>query len=504
MRIAVLLDRARVFRWHLALIEALKAHGADVTVRFRRTSDPLPTLLTAILDFDRARGHTSADRFATHMAPEALRDLKQADGMAVDVTLDLSAGNTIARQTGPVVRPLYDGSVKDYALFHALLDRKAPQLAIWHSDYKHVFVIGQPARDDPLVLSRSFDQVISRLIEGLVRFFGGGPQTFQTAPPPSATSSAAEPMALSAMWYALARGRKKLRRASHLFSGNAPRWSVAWRAMDAIAPTSGVVALARYKVIDDGGSRMFSDPHLFCHDGVTHCFVTETPEATGIAAIAHLTLSGSGGSDVTTVLRKEDGLRRPCVFAFDGDIWLIGDTTEGGVDLYRARHFPDDWVFEKRLISAALHAPEFFANYGRFWIFGTSPAYQSSLHDGLTLYWADTLLGPWRAHERNPVLIDAACAEAAGALWRDGTTIMRLGQDHASKRGGINSKQVLRLSENVYDESTAGHIGFAARSGLTGPMMLARAGGFEALDFYASPSAVRAALKGSAREQLRD
>lgn len=500
MRIAVLLDRARVFRWHLALIEALKVHGADVVVGFRRTSDPLPILLTVILDFDRARGHTSAERFATHMAPEALGDLKQADGPAADVTLDLSTGNAIERQTGPVVRPLYNGSVKDYALFHALLDRKAPQLAIWHSDHKHVFVIGQPARDDPLVLSRSFDQVISRLIEGLVRFLCEGAERFEAAPAPSATSSAAEPMALPALWYGLARLRRKLRRGSDLFSGNAPRWSVAWRTMEAIAPTSGVVALARYKVIDDGSSRMFRDPHLFYHDGVTHCFVTETPEATGIDAIAHLTLAGSGGSEVTTVLRKEDGVRRPCVFASDGDIWLIGDTAEGGVDLYRARRFPDDWVFEKRLISAALHAPEFFVGDGRCWIFGTSRAYQSSLYDGLTLYCADTLLGPWRAHERNPVLIDAASAEAAGALWRDGTTIMRLGQDHARKRGGINLKQVHRLSENVYDETAAGHIGFAARSGLSGPMTLTRAGGFEALDFHASPSAVRAALKGSARD----
>lgn len=498
MRIAVVLDRARLFRWHLALADALKACGNEVLVRFRACSDPLPTSLTVVLDFDRARGHTSSDRFSMHMDPAAFAALKLADGAAVDMTLDLSTGVAIERQAGPVVRPLYDGSVRDYALFHALFERRAPHLTIWHSERMEVFDIGRPSLDDPLVLSTSFDQVTSRLVEGLVRLFSGGPRALRQIPRPprSRTSGASEPILQSALGYGLARARRKLRRAADLFSGDGPRWYSAWRGIgnDELLK-GGPARLATYRILEDDGNRTFADPCLFSHQGVVHCFVTEMPEATGIAAISYLPLETGGAGKARTVLAGEEGLRRPFIFVRDGAVWLLADRAGGGVDLYRAKRFPDEWAFEMRLIDDPLHAPTFFEHDGSAWICGTSQAFQSSENDGLVLYCADTLVGPWRAHSRNPVLVDGRSARPAGALWQQGEATYRPGQDHCDPHGGVHVKRILSLSADDYEEEESAGFAFPPRRGLSGPFTVTRGGGFEVIDFLARPSAVRAAFR---------
>ncbi len=52
MRIAVRLDRSRLLRWHLTLIEALQQNGHAVAAEFRPRTDPLPASLLAMLEFD--------------------------------------------------------------------------------------------------------------------------------------------------------------------------------------------------------------------------------------------------------------------------------------------------------------------------------------------------------------------------------------------------------------------------------------------------------------------
>lgn len=498
MRIAVLLDQARLFRWHLALIEALKAGGHDVSVRFRAGKDPLPTTLTVILDFDHARGHTSAERFSTHMVPEAFARLLRPDGSPSDVTLDLSTGTAAEPQAGPVVRPLYNGSERDYAFFHALFDRRPPHLAIWHSDWPHVFAIGRPALDDPLVLSKAFDQAISRLVEGLVRFFAEEAEFFRAAPPPprSRSSRETEPLLLSAFWYGWARTRRKLRRAADLFSGDGVRRYTAWRPISDTEPRpSGALQLAAFRIVEDDGARMFSDPCITEDKGVAHCFVTETPEATGVASVAHLTLGSRGAGPARTILSSGDGLARAFVFPSDGDRWMLAERAAGGVDLYRARRFPEDWVFETRLIAERLRSPTYFEYGGRRWLCGTSQAFESSEYDAFALYSADSVLGPWRAHRRNPVLVDGASAKPAGSLWRENGMLYRPGEDLIRPSGGVSIKRVDALTGSDYEEEASGRIAFAQRQGLVGPSTLTRGGGFEAIDFFARPSAVRASFR---------
>ena len=505
MQIAVHLDRARLFRWHLALIETLSAAGHMVSVRFRDTSDPLPTSLTAILDFDRVRNRSSSDRFSTHLKPSAFAPIAVDSGIEPAVTLDLSSAANIQRLPGRVLRPAYDGSPKDYALFHALLDRRAPRLTIWDSAASEPIAIGTPALEQPSRLANSLDQATSRLVEGLARYVDElDEDDVVTALPAVVHPTTADRSILnSAGGFLSARAIRKFGRARDKLAGSGPRWHVAWRAIDATTSIQpGHLNLADFSVLTDDGYRFYADPFLFEHDGQCHLFVEELPNATGTGVISHCVRDRSGAfSRPAPVLKTQFHLSYPYVFKHDGEIWMMPEqSAAGGLDLYRCVNFPDTWVHARRLIDGRIHDATLFEHDGRLWIAAGCEAYQSSTWDGLSLFWATSLLGPWQPHARNPVIIDARSARPAGPLWRQGEALYRPAQDCSGGYGGaLTLKRITTLTPDAFTEETAGSLSFPDAQNLLGPHTIGRAGGIEVIDLYARPSAIRAAFRGALR-----
>lgn len=523
MRITVLLDRARLFGWHLAVIEALRSAGHAVCIRFRETQEPLPTSLTAILDFDRARGHTSSDRFSTHLKPLDFETHDDLTGPPSAITLDLSSASTIQRLAGPVVRPVYDGSPKDYALFHALLDRHGPHLTLWHSEYPSPFDIGTPALDTPSRLATSLDQTTSRLVEGIVRFFRSSPERF----PVAATASVLRPkdtessILSSARGFLTARTLRKARRMSDMFSGNAPRWHVAWRALtDSVPVAPGTLHLPDYRVLADDSERCYSNPFILEHDGAAHVFVAELAEATGVSVISHVVLGAGKNQTPQPVLKSASHLGYPFVFERDGHVWMMpGQSSGAGLDLYRCTDFPGTWVRECRLIDECIHNATLFEHSGLLWIAAGCQAFQSSASDGLALFWADALTGPWHPHALNPVVVDAHSARPAGALWRAGGQLYRPSQDCSGQDwsdqessgpdypGGVaralTVNRITGLTRDTFAEVTAGALSFPRNQHLLGPHAIGRGAGIEVIDLYARPSAIRAAFRAGFRAEIR-
>lgn len=503
MQICVHLDGARLFRWHLALAQALGAAGHDVVVSFVDTPEPLPTSLTAVLDYDRARSRTGADRFSTRLHAAAFAAYARYAGGAYDLMIDLSSASRVRTHPGRVVRPLYDGSFKDYALFNAVLSQQAPALAVSDSASRdHVWLIGQPAIETPWRPAASLDSIAARLIAGLTRvaaeIAGGAAPRHEK---PEQTSFAARSTVLTAsLSLARARLQRKSARLSEKLSGNAAKWHVAWRRIeDAAPPVAQTLRLSDWRVLPDQGTRYFADPFVFVHDGVTHVFIEEVPDATGRGIISHFTLSAAGEpSDITPVLDTGSHLSYPFVFEDAGEIYMLPESSAaGGLDLYRAARFPDRWEKAARLIEGRAHDATFFRHEGQLWIAAGSEAPQSSSWDGLSLFTAETLLGLWRAHPGNPVLIDAGAARPAGALWTatDGS-LMRPAQDCTSGYGHrLTLRRITRLDGTAFAEETAGAIAFAPETGILGPHTLSRGGGFELIDLYAKPSALRAGYR---------
>ncbi len=505
MFIAVHLDQARLFRWHWALIKALRERGHEVSVQFRDTSEPLPTSLTAILDFDHVRTRAAPDRFSTHLSAAAFAGEaappSASRASAPDVSIDLSVASRVKRIDGRVLRVCYDGEPKDYALFHALLDGRAPQLSVLDTEGMRHWMIGLPALEMPSRLAPSLDQTTSRLVEGLLRIIARI-SAGEHAPVPHETSSEE----LSGQSILQAAGsfasRRALRKAASLrdrITGNAPRWHVAFRRVGDEAPKAASLNLSDFKILPDDGKRFYADPFIFVHDRVRHVFVEELPDDTGTGIISHFQISDDGeASRPHPVLKQPFHLSYPFVFERDGTIYMLPEqSAAGGLDLYRAQSFPHTWVHDARLIDGHLHDATLFEHGGLLWIAAGTQALQSSTWDALSLFWATSLKGPWTPHEKNPVRIDARSARPAGPLWRDVRGhLIRPAQDCSGGYGSRLTLSVIRdLTPQTFDEEPAGIIEFGGGLPLLGPHTIGRGGGFEVIDLYARPGAIRAGYR---------
>jgi hypothetical protein len=113
------------------------------------------------------------------------------------------------------------------------------------------------------------------------------------------------------------------------------------------------------------------------------------------------------------------------------------------------------------------------------------------LDDELHVFHAESPLGEWRAHQRNPVKSDVRSARPAGAMfWRDGA-LHRPAQVCAPLYGsGISLNRVLRLTPTDYAEREtqrllpAGRAGLPGRHALLGIHTLNRAGELTVVDAF--------------------
>jgi hypothetical protein len=206
-----------------------------------------------------------------------------------------------------------------------------------------------------------------------------------------------------------------------------------------------------------GDARVYADPFLFEHQGRHHLFCEEVPRGSKQGVISHteLHLDGTSAQAPTPVLRAPYHLSYPCVFAHDGEIFMIPETsTAQRVELYRATSFPDSWVRDAILIDDILAVDTtFFEHDGRLWLFTAVAAPGASYSDELHLFWAERLRGPWRAHVRNPVVSDVRGARPAGAIQRWGSRIVRPVQDCSRRYGwAVSFREIDNLSDTAYAE----------------------------------------------------
>ena len=96
---------------------------------------------------------------------------------------------------------------------------------------------------------------------------------------------------------------------------------------------------------------------------------------------------------------------------------------------------------------------------GRWWMFVTLCVAGGPRADEVSLFHADTPLGPWHPHRANPIVSDAAHARPAGALYLDGDALIRPSQD---ARGGyghaVTLSRIDRLTTSEYHETPIGSI----------------------------------------------
>jgi hypothetical protein len=523
MNVEVRVDRQHTWSWHVVLIAALVADGVRVRVVSVETRGRRPAWMRAILAMEAPH---EALRPVPFEALAAAADAGSADrdsdiGTAEpELVLDLSAEEIPERGDGVrTLVPLFDGRPGEERLWAAVLAQRAPRLSLADSTRDRPIAIGQPAIDVPHAVKRSLGQVLVRLIEGIVI-------NVTAAAPVAITPVAecgggyrvrAEIPALSVLPSMVT--RKLAAKAASMAAALRPdlqdKWAVAWRRHPGRAPafSDRPLSLADYNVLPDDGRRYYADPFLIARDGAIHCFVEEFPYATRRGIISHTLLRDDGtAATPRPVLETGHHLSYPQVFVDRGEVYMLPEQHEaGGLILYRAARFPDQWEPVARLIDEPVHDATLFQASGRWWIRATmaGPAGMrwGTSWDSAYLWSADDLLSTWTRAGRGPVRIDAARSRPAGPLLRDGGMTYRPVQDCSAGYGCAVEIEEFDDANPAAPGRRVARLSFTPGTGLSGPHALSRipsgAATFEAIDVFASGYDIAVAHRAPRRPPLQ-
>jgi hypothetical protein len=151
------------------------------------------------------------------------------------------------------------------------------------------------------------------------------------------------------------------------------------------------------------------------------------------------------------VVDQDYDLAYPYVFQWEDEYYMIPEPHgEPSVPLYRATSFPDQWVYEKDLLSGDIFiSSTVFQHDGMWWMFAIR-----SGNETLRLFYAKQLKGQWTEHPQSPVVEkDLNTARPAGRPFIYEGELYRVGQDCAPTYGNkVHAFRITELSTTEYAE----------------------------------------------------
>ena len=243
------------------------------------------------------------------------------------------------------------------------------------------------------------------------------------------------------------------------------QWSIAYR-FGGDDPGNGPVnwsgSLDGFFRLDPPKGAWWADPFPIERDGRFWIFFEELPAGASKAHISVVEVDKSGkASEPIKVLERDYHLSYPFLVEEEGALFMIPETADNGtVEIYRCVEFPAKWQLERVLLKgmfaadATLHREESAPpGQPRWWMFANAAAPGGDVNDELHLFSADSLLGEWTPHRRNPVKSDVRGSRPAGRLFRRGDGLFRPGQICTPIYGaGIALQRVTRLTPDEYAE----------------------------------------------------
>lgn len=263
------------------------------------------------------------------------------------------------------------------------------------------------------------------------------------------------------------------------------QWFVAYRRREAGLPTSATFRGAT--VLVPTRDRMFADPCLVDRCSSSYLFFEQLifAENKGVISCCELTPDGRT-TPPEIVLERSYHLSYPYVFFVGEDAYMLPETgANRTVELYKAESFPTDWRFQATLLDGVWAVdPTLIEHDGLYWLFANVAVEEASRNDELSLFSAESLLGPWEPHPRNPIVSDARCARPAGRPFLDDDgSLIRPSQDCSGGYGSaVVFNRVEELSGTEYRERSVGTLGTQWYPGNRGTHTYTRTEIWEAID----------------------
>ena len=414
-------------------------------------------------------------------------------GQTHDLVIDFNGDAIEFAADAATLIPLYDGAPGEVTLMHALLDGRAPLLAIGlrrpGDGGARLVATALPALKEPRIFTLSLERVLSQMSEMIVRTvksFAAGRLDVEEPPVPGLPPLATPRVVGAGAFLAKTLREKVAARLSRLVA-HQDHWRIGWRWTigDEIASHLTLPA-APYSFLADDARRFYADPFVLWRGGLAHVFCEEFPYATGKGVISVFTIERDGAaSQPRIVLEKPFHLSYPMVFERDGQVYMIPETSANRtVELYRATRFPDQWVLESTLLrDVSASDATLLEQDGRLWLFAALADSGGSDWDTLGIFHALRLTGPWTPHAANPVLVDAGSARPGGMMFKRDGALIRTAQDCREGYGsGLALCRVDRLDPENYAQSVLARLGPRPSWGANGLHTLNAACGLEVID----------------------
>lgn len=242
-----------------------------------------------------------------------------------------------------------------------------------------------------------------------------------------------------------------------------------------------------FTVVEPPLDRFWADPFPIQRAGRYYVFFEEYPYATAKGHISVVSLDSNGKiGSAQIALELPHHLSYPNVFEWRGELYMLPEAADSErVQLYRCLDFPNGWEPVGVPLEGIAGADPTVARIGdRWWLFLTLRAPGTdSWDDELHLYSADTPLGPWTPHPRNPVKSDVRSARPAGRVFEHGGDFYRPAQDCSVRYGyGMTIHRIVRVDERNYQEVPVAIIRPDWRPGLLATHTLNAAGDLTVID----------------------
>ncbi len=235
------------------------------------------------------------------------------------------------------------------------------------------------------------------------------------------------------------------------------QWFVAYKFPDRLDLAPGLVGFVKMLPPKD---RFWADPFALRVNGEYYIFLEEYLHRAkkGHISVVKLGPQGEAWSDPVKIIERDYHLSYPFVFSWNSDFYMVPESgANGTVEMYKCLSFPYEWQFEQVLIPDIRGAdPTLTEIDGTWWMFVATKPYDVVADDNymeLSLFFADTPLGPWKPHRRNPVKSDTRSSRPAGSLFRRNGNLYRPAQDCSRKYGyAVSINRIVTLTRTDFAE----------------------------------------------------
>ncbi len=415
-------DPKRPRAWIAAAVRSMQAAGHTVQLRWIDAATPAPRYLECLFALEkrllqsrRASGTDLVDRDTIAASPP---------GDSIDIVVDFTDAPAREAATPSYLRPLFNGEAGEVGAVTAILAGDMPVVELRDEVIGEIIDRGHPSSEVANGLSGALDSLMIRTVTLVIANLTGVPRPpLQVAPSSQRRDIAVAPR------FVLSGLVKHALRKIYRWACYAPQWHIGWR----ITGDAGVwrnhdLTGAPWHRLKERPHNFAADPFAVTWQGRTVVFFEELDHRVGKGIIAAIEFDEHGPvGEIFTALEEPWHLSYPFLIEDGGELWMIPEcSTTNEVSLYRCKRFPDQWERHATLLSdVELGDATITQHEGRYYLFGVTRDGSGGYSDTLSIYYADSLMGPWLPHAQNPVLLDRANARPAGnfvirdgQLWR--------------------------------------------------------------------------------------